>query len=263
MKKLPFANKDLGQHFLRDQKVIKGITSDWQDECDAIIEVGPGPAILTKSLSEIDKPYFVIEKDQRFKEHLLEFVKEDNIIFTDALKFDWDKFLKDHNLRGKKLWLVSNLPYNVGTILFTQFLRIPEIQYMSLMFQKEVGEKTYFRETKNQMNGLLFLSNNYFEPKLLLKVAPGSFTPPPKVDSVVVSYTRKNESDVSVAEFKPLNSFTRLLFSQKRKQIGSVLKSQIDKEILETAFEKTNISRQVRAETLTYDEVLKLFRALI
>jgi 16S rRNA (adenine1518-N6/adenine1519-N6)-dimethyltransferase len=134
---------------------------------------------------------------------------------------------------------------------------------MSLMFQKEVGEKTYFRETKNQMNGLLFLSNNYFEPKLLLKVAPGSFTPPPKVDSVVVSYTRKNESDVSVSEFKPLNSFTRLLFSQKRKQIGSVLKSQIDKEILETAFEKTNISRQVRAETLTYDEVLKLFRALI
>jgi 16S rRNA (adenine1518-N6/adenine1519-N6)-dimethyltransferase len=262
MKKLPFANKDLGQHFLRDQKVISGITSDWKEDCDVIIEVGPGPAILTKSLSEIGKPYFVIEKDERFKEHLQEYVKEENIIFTDALKFDWDQFLKLHNLRGKKIWLVSNLPYNVGTVLFTQFLRIPEIQYMSLMFQKEVGEKTYFRETKNQMNGLLFLSNNYFEPKLLLKVAPGSFTPPPKVDSVVVSYSRKNEPSISIKEFKDLNKFTRLLFSQKRKQIGSVLKGQVDKETLEAAFKKTSISRQLRAETLSYEDVFNLYEAL-
>lgn len=262
MKKLPYANKDLGQHFLRDQKVINGITSDWAEECDVIIEVGPGPAVLSKSLADIGKPYFVIEKDERFKEYLSECVKEENIIFTDALEFDWAQFLKKHELRDKKIWLVSNLPYNVGTVLFTQFLRVPQIQYMSLMFQKEVGEKTYLRQLKNQMNGLLFLSQNYFESKQLLKVSPGCFSPPPKVDSVVVSYKRKELPQISINDFKEINKFTRLLFSQKRKQIGSVLKSQFKSEKLEASFSATGISKQLRAETLNCQEVLDLYLAL-
>jgi 16S rRNA (adenine1518-N6/adenine1519-N6)-dimethyltransferase len=260
--KLPRAKRELGQHFLRDTKVISGITSNWSEECDVIIEVGPGPAILTQDLSKLGKPFFVIEKDESFKPYLEKFLPDENIYFSDALKFDWDTFLDQNNLRDKKIWLVSNLPYNVGTILFIQFLQIKEIEFMTLMFQKEVGDKTYLRQGNNQMNGLLFLSVNYFDSKQLLKVPPGSFAPPPKVDSVVVSFSRKPTPDIAINQFDSLNKFTRNLFGQKRKQIGTVLKQNYALELLESAFVSSDVSRQRRAESLTYDEVFKLFSNL-
>ena len=261
--KLPKANKELGQHFLRDQTVITKITNDWVDEADVIVEVGPGPAVLTEFLADHKKPLYLIEKDTRFKERLEEFLSSpENLHLMDALKFDWKNFLKENDLENKKIWLVSNLPYNVGTLLFVQFLEISPIKYMTLMFQKEVGDKTYLGQVKNQMNGLLALSLNYFNSKRLIKVAPGCFTPPPKVDSVVVSYQRKDSPEVSIAQFSRLNKFTRLLFSQRRKQMGSVLKQSYQKESIQLACQKAAVSDTDRAETLSFEQVINLFNHL-
>ena len=261
MAKLPIANKELGQHFLRDEKVISSITTDWEKDCDLIIEVGPGPAVLTELLGQKDKPLFLIEKDQRFYERLLDVVKNPEQIFMqDALKFEWSNFIKKNSFENKKIWLVSNLPYNVGTPLFIQFLQIPEIKYMTLMFQKEVGDKTYFRpEVKNQTSGLLVLSETFFNSKRLIKVAPGCFSPPPKVDSVVVSYVRKVEPAIPLERFKDLDKFTRTLFSQKRKQISSILKSQYEADKLNQAFEQIGILSTIRAEALTVEQIQNLF----
>jgi len=262
MSKLPVANKNLGQHFLTSEKVINKICENFASECDIIVEVGPGPGILTEKLSKLEKPLYVIEKDKRFEEKLKEFVKKENIFMLDALKFSWSKFNRVNKLEGKKIWLVSNLPYNVGTVLYTNFLEIPSIQYMTLMFQKEVGQKTYIRELKNQMNGLLFLSTNYFHSKQLIKVPPGCFSPPPKVDSVVVSYERKENPEVSIEDFKELNSFLRLAFGMKRKQLFKVLKARFQVEQLDQAYKKHQIPLSIRAEALTIEQVLNLYKEL-
>ena len=262
MNKLPRANKKLGQHFLISEKVIKKICEDHAEDADLIIEVGPGPGILTETLSKIGKPLFVIEKDKRFEDRLKEFVEPDNIFMQDALTFSWDKFNRIHKVEDKKIWLVSNLPYNVGTILFTHFLEIPHIKYMTLMFQKEVGQKTYLREIKNQMNGLLFLSTNYFDTKHLIKVPPGCFSPPPKVDSVVVTYERIKSPHVPISEFKDLNSFLRLAFGMKRKQLMKVLKARYSPEKLDETFVELDITRTIRAEALSLDELLNLYNSL-
>ena len=261
MTKLPQADKKLGQHFLTSEKVINAICSDFAEEADIIVEVGPGPAVLTQHLSKLGKPLYVIEKDQRFKETLEKYVDPKNIYMQDALKFSWNKFSRVNKLENKKVWLVSNLPYNVGTVLFTQFLEVPFIQFMTLMFQKEVGQKTYLRDVKNQMNGLLFLSTNYFNSKQLIKVPPGCFSPPPKVDSVVVSYERKETPQISIEEFKNLNSFLRLSFGMKRKQLFKVLKARYSSEEIEKAFESLEISRTIRAEALTLEELYGLFHS--
>ena len=262
MSKLPKANKELGQHFLKDQNVIEKITHDWHDECDVIIEVGPGPAILTKILSSHDKPLYLIEKDLRFKDLLLECVPENRLFLQDALTFNWKEFVEKENLQNKKIWLVSNLPYNVGTLLFVQFLQVEQIRYMSLMFQKEVGDKTYLGQQKNQTNGLLSLSLNYFQSKRLIKVPPGCFSPPPKVDSVVVSYKRVKTPLVSITNFENFNQFTRLCFSQKRKQLQSVLKGNYSFDRLQNAFEQAQVSPQIRAEALSFEQVIKLYKSL-
>jgi 16S rRNA (adenine1518-N6/adenine1519-N6)-dimethyltransferase len=260
--RLPRPDKDLGQHFLKDKNVIEKITNDFKDECDLIVEVGPGPAILSKELANFDKPYYFIEKDERFKEQLFPITPEKNQYFADALKFDWYNFINENNLQDKKIWLVSNLPYNVSSPLFISFLQVPQIKYMSLMFQKEVGEKTYIREkTKNQMGSLLSLSLNYFQPKKLINVHPGAFHPPPKVESVVVSYERIEEPTIKVSDFKAFERFLRLTFSMKRKQLGSVYKSQIAKENVEELFNISGIASTVRSEALEMQDIYKLYQA--
>lgn len=250
------ADKKLGQHFLKDKSVIKKICDDHIGQYDVIVEVGPGPGSLSVQLAKIDRPLYFIEKDFRFVDHLATLTDEDKIFHQDALEFNWNDFIKVFGLEDKKIWLVSNLPYNVGTVLFVQFLQISQIKFMTLMFQKEVGDKTYLKNTKNEMSGLLVLSLNFMEPQLLCKVLPGAFHPPPKVNSNVISFTRKESPDIAIDGFEKLNSFTRNLFSNKRKQIGHVLKKY---PVFQKIKENAIIDTTRRAESLSYEEVLRLF----
>ena len=258
MGKLPVANKSLGQHFLTDKKTIEMITSDFSDQADIIIEVGPGPGVLTKDLASKELPLYLIEKDQRFIEDLTELTP--HVYNEDALEFDWEALFT--KFTDKNIWLVSNLPYNVGTPLFLKFLQLKSIKFMTLMFQKEVGEKTYYRELKNTTNGLLTLSSIYFESKVLRKVAPGCFSPPPKVDSIVVSYIRKECPLFSVDEFKSIDRWTRLIFSNKRKQLGTVLKKDLSSEQLEELKALKPELLKARAESLELNQVYDLLSHL-
>lgn len=258
----PKANKDLGQHYLRDQKVIQTICHDFDDVADVIVEVGPGPISLTKTLSTLDLPLYVIERDQRFEELLRSCVESEKIFFQDALKFDWENFIKDQKLESKKVWLVSNLPYNVSVPLLMSFMKVPQIQFMTLMFQKEVGDKTFLRQdVKNQMGSLVALCENYFKTKSLIKVPPGAFAPPPKVNSIVVRYERRERPTISLHEFEIFENFLRSLFQFKRKQLGGVLKKIFENQSIEEILNLMAISPQIRAESLTLEQVIALYKA--
>lgn len=264
---LPLANKTLGQHFLRDQNVINKICGDFKNEAEAVLEIGPGPGILTEFLAERSKseelPFYVIEKDERFPPYLLQFIGENQITMTDALAVHLSAFFKEKNIDQKKVWLVSNLPYNISTPLLVNFLQAPEIKYMTLMFQKEVADKVFpFSTTKNYMGSLLALTQAYFECALLCKVPPGAFNPPPKVDSAVLTMTRKESPLVPLSEFHVFEKFLRLLFSQKRKQLGGILKSAFPMPLIESSFATLGIPLTIRAEALLLEQVIELYRML-
>lgn len=262
--RLPFANKDLGQHFLKDEKVIQNICSDFKDQADIIFEVGPGPGILTKHLCLHQKPFYVFEKDHRFPEILKEFLPLENIELGDATKLNWEEVLKTKQIDShKKIWLVSNLPYNVSVPLFTAFLECAQIQFLTLMFQKEVAEKILNFSTNpkdHEMGSLMALAQTYFQIKLLCKVPPGAFVPAPKVDSAVLSFVRLQDPVIALQDRSLFESFLRTLFSQKRKQMGKVLRSRFSEEKIQTTLTKLNIDRTRRAETLTLNEVHALYR---
>lgn len=260
---LPSADKSLGQHFLRDQQVIQKICSDFKDQAEAVIEIGPGPGILTEhlALDLQDKPFFVIEMDTRFGVYLDQFITPSQVTMGDALQIHLSEFFAEKGIAQKKIWLVSNLPYNVASPLLINFLKAPEIKYMTLMFQKEVADKVFpFATTKNFMSSLLVLTQTYFECDLLAKVPPGAFAPPPKVDSAVLSMVRRDEPLIPLSEFRSLEKFLRMMFSQKRKQIGGVLKSNYPKEKIQENFESLGIPLTIRAEALTFDQSLDLYR---
>lgn len=256
MTQFPKADKKLGQHFLKDQAVIRDITNDFAAEAKDIIEVGPGPGVLTSPLAELEKNLHVIEKDARFIPSLSQLTTE--VYHDDALDFSWEELFS--KIGHSDIWLVSNLPYNVGTPLFIKFLAFAPIKFMTLMFQKEVGEKTIARAKKNSMNGLEILTSIYFEGKLLRKVPPGCFSPPPKVDSIVISYRRKESPQFSLEEFYKIDRWCRVIFSQKRKQLGSVLKKHLTPDQFQMIKETFSEILPSRAEALTREQVYDLLR---
>lgn len=251
-------DKKLGQHFLISEKIIQLITHDFAQQCDGIMEVGPGPAVLTKHLASQPKPYFVIEKDVRFIQDLKEHLKDDQIIFEDALNTELLNIPLFTTF--SECWFVSNLPYNISVPLIVKYMQYPSIKFMTLMMQKEVALRI-MPSKKNEMSSIAALCNTFFEIKKLCDVPPGSFYPPPKVQSTVLSFVRKENSEILLSDLKSYEKFLRILFAQRRKQIKKVLSSSfLEKDILEI-FEKLNINKEIRAETLSYQEVNQLFKA--
>lgn len=259
--KRPIANKLLGQHYLVSATIINSICNDFSDASE-IIEIGPGPAVLTKILADKKKPMMVIEKDNRFLPHLEEILPSKGIIIADALKINLEELIKTSGY-SNNVWLVSNLPYNAATPLLISFIQTPQIKSMTLMFQKEVGIKIVPTNKSNTMNSLEALCNNFFSTSVLCKVPPGAFTPPPKVDSIVISFNRKENPQISLKEFSSFEKFLRSIFGYKRKQLGTVLKKGYDNLDILSILERLNISPQVRAENLSQDEVIGLYRNIV
>ena len=257
--RFPMANKSFGQHFLNSPSVIQKITSPLPDGIDAIVEIGPGPAVLTPHLAKYNIPVFVIEMDERFVEILEPVVGQDHIYRQDALEFSWPDFLTKNSF--KAIWLVSNLPYNVSVPLTLSFLRIPQITHMTLMYQKEVAQKILPTDTRNAMGSLHAMCLSQFELKHVVYAPPGAFIPPPKVDSQVLGFKRKEKSDIALSEINQFERYLRLVFGQRRKQLGGILKNDWGIELTQKRLEFTGLDPKVRAEAITYPEVLKLYQA--
>ena len=257
MSKFPTANKSFGQHFLNSPTVIKKITSPLPEGCDAIVEVGPGPAVLTPHLAEYKKPLYVIEMDERFVEILAPVVGAENIFRQDALEFNWNDFLKTKNF--KSVWLVSNLPYNVSVPLTLAFLRIPEITQMTLMYQKEVAQKILPNDLRNAMGSLYVLMQTQFDLSHVVYAPPGAFVPPPKVDSQVLNFKRKSTPLIPLSEIDVFEVFIRLIFANRRKQLGGILRKEWGAEKAIKSMEQAGLSMEIRAEALTLNQVLKLY----
>jgi len=257
MSKFPVANKSFGQHFLHSKNVIEKITSLPHELIDTIVEVGPGPAVLTPRLSDYKKKLFVIEMDERFVPLLEQIVDQNNIFREDALSFNWKSFLEAQGCQ--KIWLVSNLPYNISVPLSLSFLRIPEIDSMTLMYQKEVAQKILPNDPRNSMGSLRVLMQTQFDIQHVVYAPPGAFSPPPKVDSQVLSFRRKKNPDISLDNIDIFEKTLRLIFSQKRKQLGGILKKEWGEQKTRLLFEAVSIPLDIRAEALSYEQVLKLF----
>lgn len=259
MGRFPQANKSFGQHFLSSPTVINKITSPLPLDTDAIIEVGPGPAVLTPYLAQHKLPIYVIEMDERFVEKLSAVVGENHVFREDALLFDWTQFLNVHQF--KNIWLVSNLPYNVSVPLTLSFLRIPEIKQMTLMYQKEVADKILPKDPKNAMGSLHALCLSQFEISHVVHAPPGAFVPPPKVDSSVLNFKRREMPLIPLKQIDQYEEYLRTIFAGRRKQLGGILKKTWGEDKTTKSLKITSIDPQIRAEALNLEQVLNLFKA--
>jgi 16S rRNA (adenine1518-N6/adenine1519-N6)-dimethyltransferase len=256
------ADKGFGQHFLLDLNITRKIArlAGPLDGC-VTIEVGPGPGGLTRALLEAGARVVAVEKDPRFLPLLAELEAAApgrlTVVQADALKVD-ERALADAVQPGAPVRIVANLPYNVGTPLLIKWLTGPlRPQSMSLMFQKEVGERIVAEVNADAYGRLAVIAQAVAEAQIVMDLPARAFTPPPKVASAVVRLTPRADRP-SDAELKALQAITHEAFGQRRKMLKSSLKSLGGAALCEAA----GIDPDVRAETVDVAGFLALARAV-
>ncbi len=255
------ARKALGQNFLLDlnltQKVARTAGSL---EGVTVFEVGPGPGGLTRAILALGAAKVIaVERDARCLPALAEIADHYpgrlEVIEGDALKTDFAAMVPAGPVK-----IIANLPYNVGTQLLVNWLLPaswpPFWQSLTLMFQKEVGQRIVAQEDDDHYGRLGVLCGWRTQAHMAFDISPQAFTPPPKVTSTVVHLTPR-ENPIPCAVDK-LEKVTQAAFGQRRKMLRQSLKP-IGGEAL---LLKADIDPQRRAETLSIEEFCRLANCL-
>jgi 16S rRNA (adenine1518-N6/adenine1519-N6)-dimethyltransferase len=259
--------KSLGQHFLVNRGVLKRIVSAANlSDSDTVIEVGPGLGVLTRELLANAGRVIAVEKDEALATALRDELGSEprlEIVTGDFLTMGAAALLRDYNIpQGYKV--VANLPYNVATAILRQFFEAPvKPQLLVVLLQREVAKS--LAATPGDMGLLAVATQLYAVPELLGVVRPGSFFPPPKVDSSIVRLTvRERPSVVSGDEAGTYLDVVRAGFSAPRKQLANSLGHGMGLPRTETleVLKEADISPKRRAETLSLEEWARVYRAV-
>lgn len=256
------AKKELGQNFLLDLNLTMRIARAAGDLSDTtVIEVGPGPGGLTRALLAAGaKKVIAIERDERTLPALAEisaaYPGKLEVLSADALEIDY-RALADGDTK-----IVANLPYNIATPLLTGWLSAEPwpawFSSLTLMFQKEVGDRIVATEHDDAYGRLGVLCGWRTNARMVMKVDRNAFTPPPKVTSAVVHLVPKPvDEDVPV---RAIEEVTRHAFGQRRKMVRQSLKGL--GLPLDALFEATGLKGDERAENLSVATYVELARTV-
>ncbi len=253
------AQKSLGQNFILDKNFTDKIAKSAGDLSNSIVlEVGPGPGSLTRSILDAGcKKLIAIEKDSRCLAALGElknFYKDRfEILEDDALEIDELKIVGD----AEKFKIIANLPYNIGTPLIFKWLKISDkIASMTLMLQKEVVERIVAKPGANHYGRLAVMVNFLCETRMVFTVNRSVFTPPPKVTSAIVEIIPRAKP-LGDVDFKKLERVVAAAFGQRRKMLRSSLKG-VFFDNTEKFLTECQIRPEERAENLTIEEFCRL-----
>lgn len=248
---LPRPKKRFGQHFLTDRHYLRRIVESIDPQPgDAMAEIGPGTGLLTAELAATLAHLHVVEIDRELAQSLRERFDPAKVSVheADALEFDFAAL-------PRPLRVVGNLPYNVSTpILFRIDAIASRIRDCTFLLQKEVVDRMVAAPGTADYGRLSVMLQYRFEMHPMLRVPPGAFTPPPKVDSAVVRMVPLG-ADRPVARDEPF--FAKVVaagFSQRRKTLRNATRALVEPE----AFSRAGIDAGRRGETLSVAEFIAL-----
>jgi len=258
------AKKSLGQNFLLDLNLTSKIAryAGNLDQFD-ILEIGPGPGGLTRSLlREGARKVVAIEKDNRCIEALEEiqatFPGRLKLLQGDALSTNASEHLAD------PVRIIANLPYNIGTALLVRWLTSktwPSFwQSMTLMFQKEVANRIVASPGSEAYGRLSVMSQWRCDTKIAFNVPATAFTPPPKVESALVHFEALKEPKFP-AEVEVLEFVVSKAFNQRRKMLRGALKGYFQN--VEEGLLSIGVLPTKRAEDITVREYCAMSQILI
>lgn len=246
------AKKHLGQHFLTDKKIAAKIVDGLvhTDQYSQVLEVGPGMGILSDILlAREDLETFMIDIDVESYHFLNEKYPQmgERLINGDFLKMDLKKVFTG------KYAIIGNFPYNISSqILFKVLEHRENVVEMVGMFQKEVAERCASKSGTKDYGILSVLIQAYYNIDYLFSVKPGTFNPPPKVNSGVIRLSR-NERVTLDCDEKLFWIVVKAGFNQRRKTLRNALSGVLPKVKMDD-----NIYFEKRAEQLSVEDFITL-----
>jgi len=251
-----WASKGLGQHFLVSPTAIRAIL----DACTVaagVLEIGPGPGVLTAGLATPERTVVAIEVDPRMVETLAETAPRAKVLQADALQTDWAQLLEP---LPRPRAIVSNLPYYITAPLLQKTAdAAPRIDLAVLMMQREVARRVTAPAGDSERGSLSVHLQGIFRIAKVADVPPGAFLPPPKVASTVLRLVpRQDPLD------RRLEPLVRAGFAQPRKTLANNLSAagRWQRETVEKALADAGIAPGVRPHQLSEGQWLALARAL-
>jgi len=253
------ARKALGQHFLASPDMAARIVALAElRPGDPVLEIGPGLGALTGPLLERGVRLVAVERDEVLAEWIEARWPQVELTRADAMKLDWTELLPGHG------WAcVANLPYNLGTHLVGRMLRCPgTFHRLVVMMQREVAERIVARPGNKAYGALSVELQARAQARLVMRLRPGAFHPPPKVDSAVLRLDVLPDPLLGGADPQHFDRTVRAAFGQRRKTLRNALGARFGRERAQAALLESGIDPGWRAERLDLQAFGRLARAL-
>lgn len=234
----------LGQHFLNDAGILNRIV-DALDPVpgETVLEIGPGKGSLTAALLARGVTVIAIEKDRDLAAALPR--ERLTVIEGDALRVAWPRIPK----------VVGNIPYYITSPLIDKALTPPLPERVVFLVQAEVAERLAADPGSKVYGALSVGVQAVCRVEKLFTVAPGSFTPPPKVRSAVVRLTPRAQPLVGQEEIGAFRAFVTACFSQRRKQLKNAVPG-----LSSSQLEELGIDPTLRPERLAPEAFVRMLR---
>ncbi|MCM8820629.1 MAG: 16S rRNA (adenine(1518)-N(6)/adenine(1519)-N(6))-dimethyltransferase RsmA [Candidatus Omnitrophica bacterium] len=257
--------KYLGQHFLIDKNSRDKLLSFAElQKNDTVVEIGPGLGALTDGFVDKVKDVYAFEIDPDFCNILKErFSRYSNfhLIEKDFLETErrwWDLF------QGK-VKVIGNTPYYISLPIVFKILQMRDkIKSALLTVQKEVGERLTAGPGSKDYGAVSVLLSIYSQSKICYLLRKDVFFPKPEVSSVAVRIIPLERPVIKIEKEKEFLEFLPQIFNLRRKKISNVIHKifGIEKEGFRKLLEEENISINVRVETLTPEEIYRVFKII-
>ncbi len=256
---LPRARKRFGQHFLTDTHYLGRIVSAIDPKpSDSMVEIGPGTGILTAPLASVVEKLHVVEIDRDLARDLA----AKNFPVGSVVVHEGDALDFDFTTLPSSLRVVGNRPYNVSTpILFRMSEIADRVKDCVFMLQREVVDRMVADPDTADYGRLSVMLQYRFAMERLVKVPPGAFTPPPKVDSAVVRMVPLGRRSIArQATRRSSLASSVAAFSQRRKTLRNSARRPRDRIGVRGSRDR---SAQRRGETLSVAEFVALADAAL
>jgi len=227
---------------------------------DRIVEIGPGPGALTDRLLAAGAEVIAFEVDRDLAAALENRNAANlSVQLGDVLKANWPALLAEPPYK-----LVANLPYNISSqVLFKILDHRALFGRLVLMFQKEVGDRLLAAPATRDYGILSVLVQNWYVVSRVVKVPPGCFFPPPRVESVVLRFEPRPQPLAPVADEAAFRRLVKAVFAQRRKTLrNGLLGAGYEPAVVDQALAALALAPTVRGETLTIPQMARLADAL-
>ncbi|HIQ01566.1 MAG TPA: ribosomal RNA small subunit methyltransferase A [Anaerolineales bacterium] len=254
--------KEMGQHFLADRGALQRIVAAAElGPGESVLEIGAGLGTLTRALSASAGRVVAVELDHRLIPVLQEELADRSnvrVVQGDILALDPADLME-----GQSYLVVANLPYAITSAVLRHLLeaRLPP-RRMVVTVQREVAERIVARG--GRMSLLAVSVHFYGQPRLLFRLKPGAFYPPPGVESAVVRIDRRRQPPVAARGVEGFFRVVRAGFSQPRKQLRNSLAAGLGLEprTVAEALRQAGVDPRRRAERLRLEDWVRVMRAL-